>query len=236
MAGLAHRGILWWTRRGATLLALAAVAGCTGVVSSGDEARGVPCGWHEDAALRDVRSYADVLPNTRFRTDGTGEAAAPLTPLVVVGEVAEVWPGPGWDAEGERTGFDDPDAAWKQVHAKVTVAEVLGSAGWASDSVTVAFPLAAGDDLDSASARLVDRGSWVLPLYRWEGAAPGLWGIGPAHAVAVAVVAGDGSLTLPCVGLARAGRLLADVPTLDALRAAAARPVRERVVSRVHLG
>jgi hypothetical protein len=215
---------------------LGLVAAACSVTPGTPSATTLPCGWHKDDALRDVRSYADVLPNTRFRTAGTREAALPLTPLVVVGQVVDVRPGTAWDARGERVPFDADEAAWRQVRATVTVTEVLGSAGWAATTVTVAFPLGAGEDYDSARSRFLAKGARVLPLYRWEGAETGLWGVGPVHAVLVADVAADGTLTLPCVTARRAARLLAEVPTLEALRAAAAGPVRERVVAPVHLG
>jgi hypothetical protein len=197
----------------------------------------VLCARHEEAALAPLHSYRDVLPNTRFRVSGADDAPAPLTPLVVVGEVAMVLPGPGWTEAGDRVGFDDKAALWKQVHATVRVAEVVGSAGWTEDTVTVAFPLEAQEGFDVARQELEGAGRWVLPLYQGTGATddPRVWSVGPPHAVLVAEVAADDRLALPCVQPRRAARLLADVPTLADLRRAAAGPLRERVVRPVHL-
>ncbi len=197
----------------------------------------VPCGWHEESALAGIRSYRDVLPNTRFRVRGSSEPPAPLTPLVVVGEVADVVAGPGWTEAGDRVGFDDDAVLWKHVHATVTVEETIGSVGWSSGSVTVAFPLEADEDLESARERLEEAGRWVLPLYRWPGVeyAPDVWSVGPANAVLLAEVGPGGRLALPCVRPRREAQLLVDVPTLADLRHAAAAPLRERVVRATHL-
>ncbi|HEX4977296.1 MAG TPA: hypothetical protein VFV40_05470 [Nocardioides sp.] len=196
----------------------------------------VPCGWHGEAAPAGVRSYRDVLPNTRFRERGSDEPAAPLTPLVVVGEVVAVAPGPGWTEAGDRVGFDDDAVLWKHAHATVAVAEVIGSAGWSSDTVTVAFPLEAHEDLGQARHILETMGRTVFPLYRGEGVgyAPDVWSVGPADAVLIAEVGAGGRLALPCVRPRRAARLLVDVPTLAELRRAAAGPLRERVVRATH--
>lgn len=197
----------------------------------------VLCRRDTEAAPVGVRSYRDVLPNTRFRTAGTRVRPAPLTPLVVVGEVTDVAPGPGWTGAGDRVGFDDPDAVRRHARVRVAVAEVIGSAGWAAATVTVAFVLAPDDPLESLRSRLGDA-TWVLPLYRSATVAydPALWSVGPAEAALLAEVGAGGRLTLPCPGPGRSRRLLADVPTLAALREAAARPVRERVVRPAYLG
>lgn len=194
-------------------------------------AASVPCGWHEEGAMAGIRSLRDVLPNTRFREQGSTEPPVPLTPLVVVGEVVAVVPGPGWTEAGDRVAFDDDAVLWKHVHATVAVSEVIGSAGWASDTVTVAFPLRADEDLEPARERLEAAGRSVFPLYRWDGEAdPHVWLVGPPNTVLLAEVGPDGRLTLPCVPPGRAARLLIDVPTLADLRRAAAEPLRERVV------
>jgi len=219
---------------------LALVAGCGSPlpqVADRPAEAPVPCGWHEEGALDTLRSYSDVLPNTRFRVRGASEAPAPLTPLVVVGEVVDVVAGPGWTEAGDQVGFDDDAVLWKHVHATVAVAEVIGSAGWASDTVTVAFPLEAGEELEPARQQLEAAGRWVLPLYRWTGVeyAPDVWSVGPPNAVLIAEIGPGGRLALPCVQPRREARLLVDVPTLADLRHAAAGPLRERVVGATHL-
>lgn len=227
------------TGRWSTLLAGAAallLAGCGNAlpwVAGRSDGSSVPCGWHEEAALEGIRSYRDVLPNTRFRLQGSS-AAEPLTPLVVVGEVAAVAPGPGWTEAGDRVGFDDDAVLWKDVHVTVAVEEVIGSAGWSSDTVRVAFPLEADEGLEPARRRLEGAGRWVLPLRREDGVgyAPDVWSVGPANAVLLAEVGPGGRLALPCVQPRRAARLLVDVPTLADLRRAAAAPLREKSVPR----
>lgn len=218
----------------------AVLAGCASPlpqVADRPAAGSVPCGWHEEAALAGIRSFRDVLPNTRFRERGSSEPPAPLTPLVVVGEVVAVAPGPGWTEAGDQVAFDDDAVLWKHVHATVAVAEVIGSAGWSSDTVTVAFPLGADEGLEPARERLESAGRWVLPLYRWPGVeyAPDVWSVGPANTVLIAEVGAGGRLALPCVQPPRAARLLVDVPTLADLRRAAAGPLRERVVRATYL-
>lgn len=192
----------------------------------------VPCGWTEQVDLTGIASLRDVLPNTRFRVRGSKEPARPLTPLVVVGEVVGVAPGPGWTESGDRVGFDDDAALWKQVHATVAVEEVIGSAGWTADTVTVAFPLHPSEPLEEAGRVLAGTGRMVLPLRREDGArdAADVWSVGPAAAVLLAQVGPEGRLALPCVPPRRATRLLIDVPTLADLRQAATAPVRVKVV------
>lgn len=231
--------------RGRWLLLTAAlawlIAGCTSPlprIADRPAAGSVPCGWQEEeTALTGIRSLRDVLPNTRFRERGSSEPSAPLTPLVVVGEVVAVAPGPGWTEAGDRVGFDDDAVLWRHVHARVAVAEVIGSAGWSSPTVTVAFALEAGEELEPARRRLEDVGRAVFPLYRGDEVAyaPDVWSVGPAKAVLLAEVGAGGRLALPCVQPPRAARLLVDVPTLTDLRRAAAAPLRERVVRRTHL-
>lgn len=231
-----------WRRVRSLLAGTVGIAGLAGLVTGcgaplprvADPADGasVLCGWHEEAALAGIRSYRDLLPNTRFRERGTSEPSVALTPLVVVGEVAAVAAGPGWTEAGDRVGFDDAAALWKQVHATVSVEEVIGSAGWASDTVTVAFPLGADEELEAAGQRLESVGRSVFPLHRPTGPeqTPGVWSVGPANAVLLAEVGPGGRLALPCVQPQKAARLLVEVPTLADLRRAAAAPLRERVV------
>jgi len=216
---------------------LAACASPLPRVVDGPAAGSVPCGWHDEGALAGIRSFRDVLPNTRFRERGSSEPPTPLTPLVVVGEVVAVAAGPGWTEAGDRVAFDDDAVLWKHVHATVEVAEVIGSAGWSSYTVTVAFPLEADEELEPARQQLEAAGRWVLPLYRWAGVeyAPDVWSVGPPNAVLLAEVGDDGRLALPCVQPRRAARLLVDVPTLADLRRAAAGPLRERVVRATYL-
>lgn len=221
-------------------VALLVVTGCASPlprVADRPDGGSVPCGWHEEGALAGIRSFRDVLPNTRFRERGSSEPAAPLTPLVVVGEVVAVVAGPGWTEAGDQVGFDDEAVLWKHVHATVAVAEVIGSAGWSSDTVTVAFPLGADEDLEPARQQLEAAGRWVLPLYRWAGVeyAPDVWSVGPPNAVLLAEVGSGGRLALPCVQPSREAELLVDVPTLADLRHAAAGPLRERVVRATYL-
>lgn len=230
-------------RRGLILLAgslgLAGIAGLVAgcgaplprVADPGDGSS-VLCGLHEENALAGIRSYRDVLPNTRFRERGSSEPAVPLTPLVVVGEVVAVAPGPGWTEAGDQVGFDDASALWRHVYATVSVGEVIGSVGWAAETVTVAFPVGVDEELDAAGQRLESAGRSVFPLYRPTGPeqTPGVWSVGPVNAVLLAEVGSGGRLALPCVPPRREAELLVDVPTLADLRRAAAAPLRERVV------
>lgn len=230
-SGTARGGRL--LRTGAAVVTGAALVAACGVLSGAEEtADDVVCGWHRDAAVGPVRSYADLLPNTRFREAGSQQRPEPLTPLVVVGEVASVTRGAGWTEAGDRVGFDDDAALFRHVDAVVAVDEVLGSAGWAAPTVRVGFPVGVDQPYDLARSQLENGGPWVLPLRRPHGLRddPGLWVVGPANAVLLAEVGDAGRLSLPCVGPGVADRLLADVPTLSSLRSAAARPVRERVV------
>lgn len=223
----------------AGVLVAAVLAGCGSPLPRVVErpaAGSVPCGWHEEGALAGLRSFRDVLPNTRFRERGSADPPTPLTPLVVVGEVVDVSAGPGWTEAGDRVEFDDEAVLWKHVHATVSVVEVIGSAGWASDTVTVAFPLEPAEQLQPARERLEDMGRLVLPLSRGAEVeyAPDVWSVGPPNAVLLAEVEAGGRLELPCVGPQRAARLLVDVPTLEELRRAAAAPLRVRVVRATH--
>ena len=78
--------------RGWTLLVCAlvpALAGCGSPlpqVTDRAEGSSVPCGWHEEAALDGIRSYRDVLPNTRFRERGSDGPAAPCCGAGPAGE------------------------------------------------------------------------------------------------------------------------------------------------------
>jgi len=238
---MAHRGAVLAAALAAALL----TAGCggvsTGVTRSQPAAvappqidRDVRC-WGGQGLSSNVQSLSDILPNTLFSYAGTDDKPRPLTPLVIVGRVVDVDAGTAWRAmgDGTRLRFDDPRALWKSVHAVVAVDEVLGAVGDASpDQVLIGFPLDGDESLEAARGQLVSDQQLMLPLHQWAGTDYNaeLWAVGPGNEQLLAEVGGDGALTLPCVSSRTADRLLRDVPTLDSLRDAAARPTQTRRV------
>lgn len=233
---------------GTAVLALASVLGGCGTSYRAIEdppPADVLCWSHEDVAVTVLGSYADVLPNTLFTAEGSDCEPEALTPLVVVGEVVAVEKGPAWSGEeapegseedSVRVPFDDPDALWKHVHATVEVDEVLASVdGSAPRRVTVAFGLDGFEDFGSARHQLLREGRWVFPLRQWAGVdySHGLWSVGPANTMLQARLDGRDRLDLPCVRFKEAERLLRDVPDLEALREAAARPRTTKTVEPV---
>lgn len=160
--------------------------------------------------------------------------------------MTDVEAGRAWRAADDEEGddgapvpFDDSRALWKTVHVSVAVDEVLGSAdGQSPDQVLVSFTLDGDESLAPARDQLLKDQLLVLPLYKWAGTDhdPELWAVGPANGDLVAEVGADGSLKIPCVSRRTARKLLGDVPTLDALREAAAEPTEVRRLEPVFLG
>ena len=203
--------------------------------------------WTVDGALTNIESLADVLPNTLFTSGGPPSAPQPLTPLVVVGQVTDVVAGRAWAMEGDGEDgpedgvvvpFDDPGAMWKHVHSTVAVDEVLASVDDQSPTtIQVSFTVNGDVSLEDARTQLLSEQELMLPLLQWAGTDynADLWAVGPSNSALLAEIDAEGRLSLPCVGERTADTLLRNVPTLDALREAAARPIRVRHVEPVYL-
>lgn len=190
---------------------------------------------HRGMVLAVALLIAGCGGNTLFTYADTDDEPHPLTPLVVVGRVVDVEAGMAWGAmgDGNQLPFDDPRAFWKSVHAVVVVDEVLGDVDDESpEQVLIIFALNGDESLEAARGELISDQQLMLPLYKWAGTDynPALWAVGPGNEHLVAEVGVDGYLRLPCVPSRTADRLLRDVPTLESLRAVAARPAKVRRV------
>ncbi len=186
-------------------------------------------------------SLEDLLGNVRYRTDSS--ATAPATDLVVVGNVISVEQGRGYRAvkpgddparvlgDGFEVGFDDLAALWRTLHLKIRVTEVLtGDRARTGDIVTVGESIngSASTDADRAvrGFEALGRTIWFLesgsPVYAYDRSIYAVLRSGGL----LAPVSEEGTIKLPLAGDVGLEQPLEAVPTLDELRAAAARPSR----------
>lgn len=189
-------------------------------------------------------SYADrlsdLLPNTLVLGE-EGGAWRPLTDLVVIGHITAVEPGTAWvlpddpaledgPNDGQTQVPFDADAAWRTVHATITVERSL-TPGLEPSEVTAGISIGGGVDVDLFSQGLVDLGRAVFFLdadsavFSYD---PNLYAIG-ANGSLVATIADNGALALP---FADGGEfdvpveMLAGTPDLASLLAAGQGPGR----------
>lgn len=178
------------------------------------------------------RGIDELLPNVTWTVPG--QAPAPATDGVVLGRISDVVAGKGFvvtDAapNGTPVAFDDPAARWKTVHVKTAVERWVGAADGANQ-IVVAVTIDGAADFNKIAAGLkamnrvvffLDRGSFEYD--------PALYSVFDNGRL-IAAVQEDRALTLPMVDHGEAGRLLKDVPTLDALFDHAGRPQRSVVL------
>lgn len=183
-------------------------------------------------------SLAEMLPNVAYQVPGGN--AAPVTDLVVVGEVTTVDKGAGFrpvpesveqrdDGDGIEIDFDDPDAVWKTVEFTVKVSDILSAGADGSEAdlpeVRVGLAIDRSDDFELISAGLRDLGMSVFFLLEDSAVFaydPSLFAVVLDGAM-VATVGDDGALSLPFKDPAEAAALLEAVGTLSELEAAAER-------------
>ncbi len=181
-------------------------------------------------------SLADMLPNVAYQVPGG--TAAPVTDLVVVGEVTSVDEGAGFrpvsesveqreDGDGIETDFDDPEALWKTVEFTVKVSDVLGPGPNGTDTelseVRVGLAIDGADDFELISTGL--RALGPSAFFLMEDSAvfaydPGLFSV-VLNGSMVATIGDDGALSLPFKDPEEAAALLETVGTLSELEAAA---------------
>lgn len=178
---------------------------------------------------RPFDSLTDLLGNVSYRAPG--RPPAPFTDAVVVATVTAVDPGLGFYAGGEEettrmTGYGDPGAEWRTVHATLEVTRLVS--GNAPARVVAGF--AVGTDL---SAERIERdlrsyGRVLLllqrehPVFDYD---PSIYGTVLDGAL-LGVVDEEGRIELPVLSEQEETELLRSAATVEALRAAAEGPPR----------
>lgn len=183
----------------------------------------------------------EALPNAKFR-DGQS-----VHDSVVVGTVAAVTDGAGYDETGKMptagrpgasvTSFDDPLADWRTLSVTVDVEEAV--AGQKASQLVLSWPLmgnsARGEDKEAIQRALKGLGRIVV-FSTARPAAPEYLGIArdiPDRQYGIGVVASDGSLSFPFIGTGSEAQpdentFMGSVDTLSELRAEAAKPAWQR--------
>lgn len=245
----------------ATLAAAVMIAACSGSSSDAGPRSDKRHPGRRDVdyvmqALRDrgdvgastpIRSLTFFLPNTFLQYEDSQDAPrrwSDDTGVVVVrGHVTDVAPGrairelpdDGGQVEVPVEEFlaDQSKASWWTAHLELAVDEVFGGLSLPK-AVPVGLAFGAGTDYEKARAGLMGMDAAVFPLdpgsavfaydpERWAVVADGRW---------MAVVGDSGALSLPGEEPLMAEQLLGEVPTVEALRAAAEVPGRLVTVER----
>lgn len=191
--------------------------------------------------LRSYQRLVDTLPNAKA-ADGSS-----LTDSLVVGVVAAVANGSGFDESGRPPSasspsarvvrFDDPDADWRTLKVTLRVDEVL--AGPAARQLELDWPVmgnaSQGEDATAIARGLKGLGTLAV-LSLATPAGPEYLGLRrqvPDRQYGIALVGKDGALSFPFIngteGAAVDARTyMGGVDTLPELRSAAAKPAWTR--------
>ncbi len=186
---------------------------------------------HEAASrVRPFESVAEVLQNTRYKHWANG-ATQPLTEAVVVGSIEAVEEGRGFKVEGNdapsgtETGFDDPAAVWRTVHVTVQPEAVVS--GEAASPVVAGFAFGATTPFEAIQEQFLSFDRVVLflnrsPVFAYDASVYGTL----LDGALLGVVDDNGRISFPVLEPQEEAGLLANAPTVNALRSAARGSVR----------
>jgi hypothetical protein len=184
-----------------------------------------------------TRSLPQLLPNALWRMDNE---LRPLVDLVVVGTITHVEAGRAYrlpDDPAQESGpndgqtevaFDTADAAWRTVHAAISVDSVLGGSAAPGEEITTGFSLFGSVDAPRFMRGLQGLGPAVFFLQDTNAVFAYDAGVHPvAMEGALVATVNDDALQLPFMAASRARELLATAPSLTVLAEAADDPSYE---------
>lgn len=182
-------------------------------------------------SCRPYDSLDDLLGNALFRFGGAAPRA--LTTAVVTGHFVSVAPGraftvAGGDGPGgQAVDFDTDGAVWKTVEARFSIDHVVSGRLAVGSEITVGLAFDPNVDPGRVEQDLRALGRTLVfldksPVFAY---APSLYGTTESGSL-LAVVAKDGTLSLPARNPDEAGELLQRTPDLASIDAAAAKPGR----------
>lgn len=178
----------------------------------------------------------DFLPNVRFPE----RPAEPPLDAVVLGRITDTATGTAYEVPDQESAegapgdgqvevpFESPAADWRTVHATIEIDEDLDPASPHGDTLTVGFVIGPDVDEELYMHGLRDLGPAVFfadtrnAVFGYDDDVAGV----NANGMLIATVGADSALALPFIDGVLSGDLLADSPTIVALRNAARGPVR----------